>query len=173
MRRNERPGDFDLRALYEALDGQRKARGLSWAQVAREINRPNERERYGRLSVSTITGLCTRTVAEADGVLQMLRWLDRAPESFLPDYAADAAYALPRAKPSQVLRFDTRSLHAALDAKRAARRITWRTVAEEIGVTAANLAHLAKGGRTSFPSVMRITRWLEQPAARFTRPAHR
>src|SRR5262249_40487034 len=31
--------DFDLRALYEALDARRRERALSWTAVAAEVNR--------------------------------------------------------------------------------------------------------------------------------------
>jgi len=74
--------------------------------------------------------------------------------------------------PPRILRFDTRAIYAALDARRTERGMTWRQVAAEIGgLNAASLTHLAKGGRTSFPGVMRITAWLGRSAANFTRAA--
>ena len=36
----ERLSDFDLAAVYAALDAQRQARGLTWRQTMQEINRP-------------------------------------------------------------------------------------------------------------------------------------
>ncbi|MGA7622113.1 MAG: hypothetical protein WB630_00080 [Candidatus Acidiferrales bacterium] len=81
-----RSTDFSLSALYEALDAQRQARGLSWAQVTREMNRQSERTSLHPLSSSTVKGVGTSTVAEGDGVLQMLLWLNRSPESFLPGH---------------------------------------------------------------------------------------
>lgn len=169
--------DFSLRALYAALDAQRQACGISWAQATREMNGPakhgfaSSRNRASHaLSPSTVTGTRTRLVAEADGVLQMLRWLDRTPESFVPRHAAanTAGARLPAVPPGHILRFDTRRIHAALDMQRAEREMTWSQVAEEIGVAASTLTHLAKGGRTAFPHVMRIVRWLSRPAADFT-----
>ena len=77
--------EFDVDALYAALDAQRQARGLTWAGLAREINRQFERVPVRAISVSTITGMRKRRVIEGDGVLQMLRWLGRTPESFVPD----------------------------------------------------------------------------------------
>src|SRR5262245_16365800 len=78
--------DFDLAALFDALDAQRQARGLSWAEVMREVNRGIATR---AVASSTVTRLRTQKVAEADGVLQMLRWLRRAPESFVPGSDGD------------------------------------------------------------------------------------
>ncbi|HKS95777.1 MAG TPA: hypothetical protein VJV74_06530 [Terriglobia bacterium] len=167
-----RAGDFSLRALYAALDAQRQARGLSWAQAAREINGHSVRSSARGLSPSTVTGLRTRAVAEGDGVLQMLRWLNRTPESFVPGHQEpeEAVSArLPDVPAHHVLRFDTRKLHAALDAQRVERRMTWTQVARQVGLGVSSLTHLSKGGRTGFPAVMRMVRWLSRPAAQFTR----
>ncbi len=59
-------GDFDLNALYRAIDERRRAGGLTWAAVARDINgaAPGPHP----IAVSTITGLRTKAVAEGDGV---------------------------------------------------------------------------------------------------------
>jgi hypothetical protein len=150
--------DFSLAALYRALDAQRQARGLSWLQVTREINRLPDGAPVRAISVSTMTSLRAKGVAEADGVLQMLLWLKRTPESFVPGHPDrdDATTRLPDVPPHRILRFDTRKLHAALDAKRRARTLTWAQVAGEIGLGVSTLTHLAKGGRTGFPPVMRI-----------------
>jgi hypothetical protein len=101
-------------------------------------------------------------------------WLNRTPESFLP--VADGAdlsgaNTLPDVPPDSGLRFNTKKLHAALNVQRVARGLTWQQVGREIGLGAATLTHLSKGGRTGFPDVMRITRWLGQPVAQFTRAA--
>jgi hypothetical protein len=170
--------DFNLRALYDALDDQRQARDLTWAAVTREINRLEINETRGghAIATSTITGLESRSVAEGDGVLQMLLWLGRTPESFVPGVAeGDAERFRLRAPPrDQILRFDTTALHAALDAQRQARRLTWKAVGQEVGgVSAAMLTGLARGGRTFFPAVMRIVGWLGEPATRFARPVAR
>ena len=164
------PGDFDLKALHDALDAQRRARGLTWAQAAREIGRVG-RLAARRVATSTITGLSTKRVAEADGVLQMLRWLGRAPESFVPDdWSAELTSAnLPEADAREVLRFDTRTLYEALDTRRVTLALTWQQMASMTGVPAAHMRGLAKGGRTAFPDVMRLTAWLKQPAAHFVR----
>jgi hypothetical protein len=117
-----------------------------------------------------------RRTLEGDGVLQMLCWLNRSPESFLPGRNGEstAGERRPEVGPSQILRFDTRALYTALDARRAERGMTWRQVADEIGgVAAANLTGLAKGGRIGFPGVMRLVAWVSQPAASFTRASDR
>ena len=64
---------FDARSLYEALDAQRAARGLSWRQVAEEIG----------VSPSALTRTRLGGRMEADGMLAMVRWVGRTAESFV------------------------------------------------------------------------------------------
>ena len=71
--------DFSLRQLYEALDERRRARGLSWAAASHEISGFGLDRRA--IASSTITGIGTKRVAEGNGVLHMLAWLDRPPDS--------------------------------------------------------------------------------------------
>src|SRR6185295_3414637 len=78
-----RQTDFDLAALHHALDAQRQARGITWEKLVREINR-NRASGVHPIARSTVAGLPTKAVAEGDGILQMLRWLNRSPESFVP-----------------------------------------------------------------------------------------
>lgn len=156
------PGAFSLAELHAALDAAREARGLSWAQMAREM----------RVSAATVAALRTRATAEADGVLQMLRWLGRPLESLAGDHSVpDGAFLEVAAR--QMARFDTAKLHAALEARRIERGMTWTAVAEELGVAATSLTRLADGGRTAFPQVLRMTRWLGRPAAEFIRATNR
>src|SRR5262245_48528559 len=89
-----RARDFDLSGLFGALQSERDSRGLSWAQVAAEINDLFAGSSARPISPSTLLGLKHRTIAEADGVLQMLRWLQRAPESFATR-PADSVVATP------------------------------------------------------------------------------
>lgn len=161
--------DLELKALYAALDQQRRVRGLSWAAVTREINR--FKTGGHSLATSTITGLHNRTVAEGDGILQMLLWLRRTPESFVPGFigADSERFRLRDPGSGRVLRWDTRALHSAVNAEREVRGMTWREIASQIGgFTPAMLTNLAKGGRIGFPGVMRIVGWLGRPAASFT-----
>ena len=166
---------FDLRTLYDALDEHRRSRGLSWAAATLEINRGATTGHP--IAASTITGLKDKPVGEGDGILQMLLWLGRTPESFIPGFPDPDSerFRLPTPTAQQVLRWDVRALHAALDAQRRARGTTWAALAHEIGgVAPSTLTNLAKGGRIGFPSpVMRIVTWLDQPAVRFTHLARR
>jgi len=154
---------FDFNALYAALEAQRQARGWSLAQLARAVG----------VSAATIEGMRERAAVEGDGVLQMLRWLGQSPESFQPG-GGDDNVALPIAPAAGVLRFDAPAIHAALDARRTERGLTWQDVAAECGIaSASSLTRLRRGGRVTFPDVMRIFAWLGQPAARFVRIAPR
>jgi hypothetical protein len=166
--------DFDLRALHDALDEQRVVRQLTWAAVANQVSR--RRTRLRPVAPSTITGLKDKRVGEGDGILQMLIWLGRTPESFVPGIPdADAPrFRLPELAPDQILRWDTRALFAALDAQRRDRGLTWAALARELrGFTPGMLTNLSSGPRIGFPPVMRLVRWLEQPAVRFTRISDR
>ena len=166
-----REGEFSLAALYEAMDERRRERGLSWAGVMREMNAMTAADRRHEMSASTVTRTRTGALAEGDGVLQMLRWLGRSPESFLPGAVQvdETAARLPESDGPRTLRFDTRKLHAALSERRVERGITWAQAAEEIGTSASMLTNLAKGVRTYFPQVMRMVGWLGRLAAEFTR----
>ena len=125
--------DFDLKALYDALDEQRRSREMSWAAVAREISRFNTEGHP--IATSTITGLKNRALGEGDGILQMLLWLRRTPESFVPGFTeADAErFRLRELGNEQILRWDTKALHSALNAQRQARGLTWKEVAAGSG----------------------------------------
>ena len=152
-------GEFDLDALYRPLDVQRQAKRISWTQVARETI----------VSASTLRAIRAGRRVEGDGVLAVLRWLVRSPESFMGG-EVEAGFALPDVSEAELLRFDAREIYAALDDQRRKWRMTWRDVAMEIGIgSAASLTRLQEGGRVSFPSVMRILAWLGAPAARFVR----
>lgn len=166
-----RPDDFSLRALFDALDQRRRERELSWAAVAAEMNGGQQRPRS--LSATTISGVGRRTAAEGDGVLQMLLWLGRSPESFVPGLAAGDRHLLRSPGPGRVLRWDTKGLFSALDAERRHRQLTWASAARDVGLTPGMMRALAKGGRTSVPAVMRLVRWLGRPASEFTHATDR
>jgi hypothetical protein len=163
--------DFDMAALYAALDEQRQARGLSWAGATREINRPGARPVLHPVSVSSVTGTRSGRGGEGNIVLLLLLWLGRTPESFVPGHPAPSApdAVLPQPPADRWLRWDVPALHAALDERRRDRGLTWKQAAAEIGgFTPAMLTGLAKARHVSFPLVMRLTGWLGQPAANFT-----
>ena len=136
-----------MAALYAALDGQRRARGLTWSGATREINRPEARPVLHPISVSRVTRTGNGRTTEGNIVLQMLLWLDRTPESFVPDHPAPSTpdRILPRPPPDRRLRWDIPALHAALNQQRHERGMTWKQVADEIGgCTAGMLAGLAR-----------------------------
>jgi hypothetical protein len=165
--------DFPLAALYEALDAHRQARGLTWTAAVAEMSGPFVAGLSRPLATSTVKSLRTRAVAEGDGVLQMLRWLNRSPESFVPGARSDVRTALPTIEREHVLRFDTARLHTALNDARTAHGLTWEEVAVETRCAAASLTHLSEGGRTGFPHVMRLTDWLDATVAEFVRVTRR
>jgi transcriptional regulator with XRE-family HTH domain len=63
---------FDTHALFEALEAQRSARGLTWADIARETG----------VAVTTLKNTQKGGRLEVDGMLAMVRWLGRTVESF-------------------------------------------------------------------------------------------
>src|SRR5215471_6332004 len=128
------PNDFDVAALFDALDAQRHDRMLSWQGVARELwelsATLNARRNDHPISASTLTGIAKPRDTSCQHALFMLRWLDRAPESFVPGSMVDAKKTpLPRAGPDQRLRWDLPKLHNSLDAQRRERGLTWPQLA--------------------------------------------
>jgi hypothetical protein len=164
--------DFDIEALYRALDEQRRTRGLSWPGVAHQINATFADVKSARpMAVSSMTGMRSRTFIEGNVVLLQLRWLDRTPESFVPGHPAPTTpeTTLPHLPTNRILRWDPPALHAALDASRRAGGLTWKQVADEIpGFTPRMLTELAGARHVAFPQVMRLVAWLNQPAVNFT-----
>ena len=78
--------DFDLGAVRGAIDSQRQARNLSWAATAHQINRLDDGVAWKyKIATTSISKLgCNKSgIAEGDGMLQMLLWLGRSPESFV------------------------------------------------------------------------------------------
>ena len=91
-----RHADFDLKALYEALEEQRCSRQMSWAAAALEINRGHKEGHP--IATSTITGLKNKRAGEGDGILSMLLWLGRTPESFYSRFRGRGRSAFPLAE---------------------------------------------------------------------------
>ncbi len=60
--------------------------------------------------------------------------------------------------------FDVAALHAAIDSRRRFRGLTWRQVADEIGIAASTITRMAQGGRTEADGVMTMLDWLGVPA---------
>ena len=161
---------FDMRAFHAALDGTRQTRGLTWAELATETNRPFEGTTSIPIHPATLRGMLGKRSVTSAVILQALAWLGRTPESFLAGDSAPTETPLPEAGPGRVLRFDTRALHGALDAQRRVRGLTWAQVAAELpGFTPSMLTNLATGPLIGFPRVMLLTQWVGRPAADFVR----
>jgi transcriptional regulator with XRE-family HTH domain len=64
---------FDTKALYETLDKQRVAQGLSWQDVARATG----------VSAATLTRTRQGGRMEVDGMLAMVAWLGLPVEHFV------------------------------------------------------------------------------------------
>lgn len=109
---------FDMRAFHSVLDQARQAKGLSWAELAAEANRPFEGTTSIPIHPATLRGMLAKRSVTSAIVLQALAWLGRTPESFLTVSPTSPETPLPVAGPGRVLRLDTRALHAALDAQR-------------------------------------------------------
>jgi hypothetical protein len=168
---------FNMRAFHAELDEQRRSRGLSWGQLAAEINRPFESTpSLIPISPGTLRDMLKKRSVTSAVVLQVLRWLGRTPESFLSGPARNPSpdERLPEAGQDRVLRIDTRAIYDALDQERHRRGLTWQQVAKELpGFTPSMLTNLASRPLIGFPRVMTITQWLGRPVAAFVRSRSR
>jgi len=66
---------FDAKALYDALDRERSARGLTWSQVADQTG----------VAAATLKRTRDGGRLEVDGMLAMVGWLGRSVEDFVRD----------------------------------------------------------------------------------------
>jgi hypothetical protein len=177
---HDRRADFDALALFEALDTQREQRGLSWSKVAQQIwelsANLNARRSDHPISPATIIGVGKRGDTSCQHALFMLRWLDRTPESFLRRSMTVAAGTLPAAGPDHRLRWNLHEspryrapgLYEAMNARRESEGLTWPELARRLRCSPNQLSGL----RTARYAVrmtlaMRITQWLQRPAADF------
>ena len=120
---------FNMHAFHAALDAARRTRELSWAELAAETNRPFEGTTSIPIHPATLRDMLSKRSVTSAVVLQALAWLGRSPESFLTGSATLPETPLPESEPGRVLRFDTRALHAALNARRQVQGLNWAEVA--------------------------------------------
>ena len=66
-------------------------------------------------------------------------------------------------------RFDVVALHSALDSERRSRRLTWKNVAAQSGVSASTLTRLSQGRQPDVNSLAALTAWLGISADHFMR----
>ena len=165
--------DFDSVQLYAAMDAQRIERGLSWRQVANELWEQsrvlNELRNDHPISVSTLTGIAKRGDTTCQHALFILRWLGRTPESFLPTPPVSTDdMALPVIGQDRRLRWDLAAVYESMDQKRRNEDLTWQVLATKLRCSPNQLM----GVRTARYAIgmnlmMKIVRWLDQPAATF------
>jgi hypothetical protein len=173
--------EFDAPGLFRALDDKRQAEGLSWQGAAdaiwalsSELNRSRDARGLANhpISPSTLTGIARRGNTSCQHALFFLRWLERTPESFLAGGRPQDGAPLPACGPDRRPRWDLLAMHAALDAARGERRLTWAAAGAEIGGKPGQLTGLKQASfATNMILAMRITQWLERPAADFVVPA--
>jgi transcriptional regulator with XRE-family HTH domain len=72
-----------------------------------------------------------------------------------------------------MVRFDSRALYAALDARRKTRSMTWGQVAATIGVSVATITRTRTGGRLEVDGMLAMVRWLNVPVETFVRESRR
>ena len=65
--------------------------------------------------------------------------------------------------------FDTEAFYAALDAQRQGRRLTWKQVAGESGVSASTLTRMAQGRRPDLDGLAKLCAWSGLSADHFIR----
>ena len=71
-----------MRALETALDDERRARKLTWDQLAAEINAPFKHTPSIPISVGTLRTMTAKRSVTSAVVLQALRWLRRIARKF-------------------------------------------------------------------------------------------
>ena len=157
-------GPFKPKALVAALDAQRIARHMTWAEVAQAI----------AVSESAMREIADREVVETDDVLQMTRWLGLNIESFVGEAKDRVLGPEPgdHRSTGRLLHFDTRALYAAVDAARKAQGLSWQAVSEQVGskrATAHMLMGLQKAQRIDLYTMLAIVRWLGSHTSKFTR----
>ena len=169
--------EFDGRALFAALDARRRAEGLSWPGAAAAIwnmapalNATRDARGLANhpISPSTLQNLGKSGNTSCQHALFFLRWLDRTPESFLDGAPVDAGEPLPACGPDRRPRWNLKALHTGLMECRATRGATWAQVAHELRCQPGQLTGL-KTARfaTGMTLAMRITQWVDRPAADF------
>jgi hypothetical protein len=168
---------FDVDALYRALDARRTELKLSWRGVADQLwelsSELNDRRRDHPISPSTLTSMAKNPRISCQHALFILRWLKRAPESFLEGAADDdPRFALPSAGSDRRLRWGLKLLYAVMDEKRQAEELTWPELAAILGCTSNRLTGLRTAKyATDMDLAMRIVQWAGRPAADFVYPA--
>jgi transcriptional regulator with XRE-family HTH domain len=72
-----------------------------------------------------------------------------------------------------MIRFDSKALYQALAERRTSLGMSWKQVADEIGVSAATLMRTRQGGRMEVDGILAMVGWLGRTVESFTREARR
>lgn len=167
---------FDSAALWHAMDAQRVERALTWNGVIRELREVEAglAARLGKrnhpIAASTMAKLKLGAEPGCHFALGYLRWLDAIPERFLTTGdPMGLAKPLPRTDSFHRLRWDVPRLAAAMAARREAEGLTWKALADHLGVYPGPLSSLTRlRYGTSMTMAMKLTQWLGHSAASFT-----
>jgi hypothetical protein len=167
---------FDGAALVAELDARRVESGLEWPGLADALTQQSSALRAELNDHAVCSGALIRTVKRGSMSCQyavmLLQWLGRAPEDFLIGQRREVGNVrLPAAGPDVRLRWDLPQLHAAVDAQRRQRSLTWVALAAHLGCTPSRLTNLRTARLADMDLTMRLTQWLSRPAAEFVHPA--
>ncbi|MEY2469751.1 MAG: hypothetical protein QOF21_2449 [Actinomycetota bacterium] len=149
-------GDFDYRGVWQAIEAERIARGLSRTAAVKDIH---------WLEARVINNLEHGIGTTCQHITGLLRWLGRSPESFMPGIKDRPEYAIPDVGPFAV-RWSMPALYDAVDARRAELGMSWQQVGDELNWPTVKALKNSKYG-IPMDLAMRVTRWLGQPAATF------
>jgi hypothetical protein len=155
--------ELDIPALRQALDEERRARGLSWQLVGKHLGIPTVRDMGGAGHI------------QGDAVVLILQWLRRRCDDFVvrrEGRAAPWAHQddLP-GPPPLFARFDTILLYAAMNRVREARKLTWPEVAAEVGTNSGVIARFQKGGRINGQLMVVAAEWAGEPVEALLQPS--
>ncbi len=158
------------------MDAQRVDRGLTWNGVTRELRdvETGLAARLGKrnhpIAASTMAKLEMGAEPGCHFALGYLRWIDATPESFLTTGdPSGLAEALPRTDSFHRLRWDVPRLAEVMAVRRRAEGLTWKVLADLLGVYPGPLASLPRlRYGTSMTMAMKLTQWLGSSAASFT-----
>jgi hypothetical protein len=150
--------DFSWAALWEALETERNARGLSLTGMNNEI---------AWFGMGVLHGIRDAKGTTCQHVTGPLRWLDRSPESLTPGCADWSPTTLPD-WPGRAIRWSLPTLQRVLDETRVARDLAWSDVAHELGWGTAAVRGIGRL-RYGIPMIyaMRIVQWTGRPSRTF------
>jgi hypothetical protein len=167
---------FAGEAMIRVLNEQREHRGLDWTALADELWEQSRELNTELSDHSLCPGALVRTAKRGSMSCQyaaiILRWIRRAPEEFLTGPVVDVGDGrLPEAGPNTRLRWDLPELHAALNAYRIERQLTWTALGGELDCTPNRLTNLRTARLADMGLTMRVTQRIGRPAAAFIHPA--